>query len=465
MSACPIPAVLLGLAMLTGQSAMVYTQDVPLADDVIRRLLRERIDRDGGGVGVVVGVLTPKGRRVVSLGQFAVDDSRPVDGETVFEIGSLSKVFTGWLLADMATRGEVTVNDVIDRYLPATVRLTPNGDGRSVTLADLATHTAGFPFWPTNLRPGDMREALASYSTEDLLRFVQSFEVPASVGLRWAYSNADVGLLGHLLSRRASTSYEGLLRERITTPFALNSTSVAPTAGMRLRMAQGHTEQRQPAAAWNVPAFAGGGSIHSTATDLLAFLSRLQGTLAQDATFAEMLKTRRPAPGFQQALGWMVQMTPAGELLVHDGQTLGFASAVAYDARTRSGVVVLSNTAISVGDLARHILRPSLPLAAPPPPAPVKTEIAMDPSQFDRYAGRYSPKPGLEFTVTREEKMLMLQIPGLPKLRLRPEREHVFFVAENTRLGVKFEVDAEGTVTRLEFVSPEATIAATKVSP
>ena len=178
-----------------------------------------------------------------------------------------------------------------------------------------------------------------------------------------------------------------------------------------------------------------------------------------------MLSTRRQAPGFQQALGWMVQSTPAGEILVHDGQTLGFASAVAYDARARNGVVVLSNTAISVGDLARHILRPSLPLAAPPAPAPIKTEIAMDPSQFDRYAGKYSPKPGLEFTVTREDKMLMLQIPGLPKLRLRPEREHVFFVAENTRLGVKFEVGAAGAVTRLEFASPGATIAAAKVSP
>jgi D-alanyl-D-alanine-carboxypeptidase/D-alanyl-D-alanine-endopeptidase len=285
------------------------------------------------------------------------------------------------------------------------------------------------------------------------------------VGSRWAYSNADAGLLGLLLARRASTTYEALLRERISNPFALNSTSVAPTAGMQSRMAHGHTEQRQPAAAWKVPAFAGGGSIHSTATDVLGFLSRLQGTPAQDAVFAEMLRTRRPAPGFQQALGWMVQSTPAGELLCHDGQTLGFASAVAYDARTRSGVVVLSNTAISVGDLARHILRPSLPLAPPPAPAPVKTEIAMDPSQFDRYAGRYSPKPGLEFTVTREEKMLMLQIPGLPKLRLRPEREHVFFVTENTRLGVTFEVDAAGAVTRLTFASPAATIAAAKVSP
>jgi D-alanyl-D-alanine-carboxypeptidase/D-alanyl-D-alanine-endopeptidase len=464
MSVRPKLVLLLVSLFLSGQFATVYAQEAPLADDVIRRLLRERVERDRRGVGVVVGVLTPDGRRVVAHGQFAASDSRQVDGDTVFEIGSLSKVFTGWLLADMATRGEVTVNDTIDRLLPAGVRITPNADGRSITLADLATHTAGFPFWPTNLRPGDIREALAGYSTEDLFRFVQSFEVPASVGSRWAYSNADAGLLGLLLSRRASTTYEDLLRDRVTTPFALNSTSVTPTAGMRSRMAHGHTEQRQPAAAWNVPAFAGGGSIHSTVTDLLGFLSRLQGAPAQDAAFAELLRTRRPGPGFQQALGWMVQSTSSGELLVHDGQTLGFASAVAYDARTRSGVVVLSNTAISVGDLARHILRPSLPLAAPPAPAPVMTEIVMDPSQFDRYAGRYSPKPGLEFTVTREEKMLMLQIPGLPKLRLRPEREHVFFVAENTRLGVKFQVDASGAVTRLEFVSPAATIAAAKVS-
>ena len=451
------------VVLLLGVVSTARAQEAPLTDDQIHQLLMDRVDRERRSVGLVVGVVTAEGRRVLAHGRFSTTDARMPDGETVFEIGSLSKVLTAWILADMAGRGELAIDDPIDRYLPATVRITPNRDGRGITLADLATHTAGFPFWPTNLRPGDVREALATYSTADLFQFLESFEVPPTVGSRWSYSNADAGLLGVLLSQRAATTYQTLLRDRLTGPLAMESTSVQPTTGMRARLAAGHTEQLKPAASWNAPAFEGGGSIHSTVNDLLTFLSTLQSTPSRASVLSAMLMTRRQASGFQQALGWMVLSPPAGDLLVHDGQTLGFASAAAYDPRTRSGVVVLSNTAMSVGDLARHILRPSMPLAAPPTAAPEKTEIAMDPARFDRYAGRYSPKPGLEFIVTREANTLMLQIPGLPKLRIRPEREHVFFVAENTRLGVTFEVNAAGEVRRLLFTSPGATIAAARI--
>jgi hypothetical protein len=179
------------------------------------------------------------------------------------------------------------------------------------------------------------------------------------------------------------------------------------------------------------------------------------------ALLPTMLATKRQGPGFQQALGWMVlEGGPGDEMIYHDGQTVGFASAVAYDPRARTGVIVLSNAASGVGDIARHLLRPSIPLTKPAAPAPRRTEIAVDPALFDRYAGSYEPGPGVVFAVSREGDALMLQLPGLPKLRLRPESDRNFFVAENTQLTLTFEVDAAGAVTKLLLKAPTGDVSA-----
>jgi CubicO group peptidase (beta-lactamase class C family) len=297
-----------------------------------------------------------------------------------------------------------------------------------------------------------------------LYQFVATFEAPADAGKRWMYSNTDVGLLGELLARRAGSTYDALIENRITRPLGMTSTSVAVTPAMKPRLAIGHDAELKPAPAWNVPALAAGGSLRSTVNDLLTLLTATgDPTTVAGAAMPGMLAIRRQAPGFQQALGWMVLGTGPGEgLLLHDGNTLGFASSVVYDPVSRTGVVVLSNSSTSVSDIARHIARPAMPLAAPLPPAPLKTEVAIEPTLFDTYAGAYEPGPGAVFTVTREGDALMIQIPGIPKLRLRPESTRDFFVAENTRVTVTFNVDAAGRVTGLLLKAPTGNVAAVR---
>ena len=465
----PALAVVAALALFQPATANLSAQSpapkTALTDDDIRSILVERIERQQQSLGIVVGVFTPAGRRVVAHGVADREDTQSVTADTVFEIGSVTKVLTAWLLADMSRRGEVSLSDPVNAYLPAERQMRP-ASGRFIRLSDLATHTAGLPFWPPNLAPtGDQTQALATYTVPQLFEFMSTFDVPAEVGSKWAYSNIDAGLLGVLLARRAETSYEGLLRSRLTGAIAMNSTHVAIPSALSGRRATGHDSRLQPAKRWNVPAMEGGGSLHSTVNDLLAFLAALgnpDGPAA--AALPVMLATRRPGPGFQQALGWMV-LAPNGanELLFHDGQTLGFASAIAYEPASRTGVVVLSNAANPVGDIARHVLRPAIPLAKPLPPAPRRTEIHMDPTQFDRLAGEYSPAAGTIFVVTREGDALMLQLPGLPKLRLRPESELGFFVAENTRISVTFTVTDRGEAHGLVFKAPGADVTAARV--
>ena len=413
---------------------------------------------------MVVGVITPAGRRTVAHGRFGVADARPVDGSTVFEIGSVTKIFTSLLLADMARQGEVALTDPVARHLPPDIPL--EGNAARMTLAELATHMAGLPFWPSNLPKGDTMGALAAYSVDDLYRFVATFEAPADARGRWQYSNTDNGLLGALLARRAGSSYEAAIAKRITGPLGMTSTSVTLPAAAERLLASGHDAQLKPAARWNVPAMAGAGSLRSTANDLLTFLAALDDARSiAAAALPTMLATRHEGPGFVQTLGWWIVSTGPEDpgILAHDGQTLGFASAIAYDTRTRSGVVVLSNSAASVGDLARHLLRPAIPLAKPQAPAPQRTEIAIDPAVLDRYAGRYEPGPGAVFVISREGEALMLQLPGLPKLRLRPESPRSFFVAENTRVTVTFEVDPAGRAVRLMLESPTGDVPAQRL--
>ena len=106
---------------------------------------------------------------------------------------------------------------------------------------------------------------------------------------------------------------------------------------------------------------------------------------------------------------------------------------------------------------------PRFPWPKPQAPAPQRTEVAIDPALLDLYAGRYEPGPGAVFVITREGDALMLQLPGLPKLRLRPESPRAFFVAENTRVTVIFEVDSAGRAVRLMLGSPTGDVPAQRL--
>src|SRR5437763_25452 len=196
----------------------------------IREILLRRIDRQKQAVGIVVGVIEPNGRRVVAYGNLAQGDTRTLDGDTIFEIGSITKIFTSLLLADMVNRKEVALDDPAAKYLPENVRM-PERSGKSITLLDLSTHTSGLPRLPSNLKPKDAANPYAGYRVEDLYQFLSSYELPRDPGSNlegseFEYSNLGGGLLGHLLAYRAGTDYESLIGTRITRPLSMPDTGI-----------------------------------------------------------------------------------------------------------------------------------------------------------------------------------------------------------------------------------------------
>src|SRR5882724_7515984 len=149
--------------------APVDTQIPP--DTEIRKILKDQLGAEDLGIGIVVGVIDAKGRRIIAYGNPAKDDKRPLNGDTIFEIGSITKVFTSLALMDMVQKGEVSVTDPVSKYLPAAVKV-PERNGKKITLQDLATQSSGLPRMPSNFKPKDNSNPYADYSVEQLYQFL-----------------------------------------------------------------------------------------------------------------------------------------------------------------------------------------------------------------------------------------------------------------------------------------------------
>jgi serine-type D-Ala-D-Ala carboxypeptidase/endopeptidase len=426
-------------------------------DSEIRNILVQRIDEFHQSVGIVVGMIGPNGRRVVSYGALEKGDARVLNGDTVFEIGSVTKVFTSLLLSDMVERGEVALTDPVAKYLPASVKM-PQRNGRQITLEDLATHTSGLPRLPTNLKPKDAANPYADYTVAQMYEFLSSYELTRDIGAQYEYSNLGGGLLGHALALRAGKDYESLVRAHITEPLGMKDTGVTLSPGMKARLAVGHDDKLKPVANWDLSTLAGAGALRSTANDLLTFVAANLGYTKTPlaAAMAAMLNVRRPSgnPGLEVALAWHILTSTGDDGIVvwHNGGTGGYRSFIGYNPKTRVGVVVLANaeTTAGVDDIGVHLLRPKAPLldaSAFRPPKEHK-EVAVDPKLFDRYVGRYQLAPNFILTITREGDHLFGQATGQPKFELFAESEKEYFL-KVVDAQISFEVDAAGVANQL----------------
>ena len=421
-----------------------------LSDEEIRKILVERIDAQHQSVGMVVGVITPEGRRIVTYGRLAQGDPRVLSGDTIFEIGSATKVFTSLLLAEMVQHGQVALDDPASKYLPKTVKM-PERNGRSITLVDLATHTSGLPRLPGNMKPKDPGNPYADYTVDQLYQFLSSYELKRDIGSQYEYSNLGGGLLGHVLALRAGTDYESLVISRICDPLEMKSTRITLTPEMKTRLAVGHNAGMQPVENWDLPALAGAGALRSTANDLLNFLAANLGysKSALAPAMAAMLKTRRPTGGadLEVALGWHIYTGNGKEIIWHNGGTGGYRSFMGYDPAARIGVVALSNaeTDAGVDDIGRHLLDASVPLAKPPA---VHKEVKVDPKLFDGYVGTYEITPAFALAVTREGDHLFVQATAQPKFEIFPEGDRDYFL-KVVDAQITFVTDAQGRATEL----------------
>jgi serine-type D-Ala-D-Ala carboxypeptidase/endopeptidase len=420
------------------------------SDSEIRQILVDRIDVQHQSVGIVVGIVGPEGPRVIAYGHLEKGDPRPLDGDTIFEIGSTTKVFTSLLLTDMVHRGEVALDDPVAMHLSPNVTM-PERNGKQITLLDLATHTSGLPPLPTNMAFRSPKNPYADYSVEQLYQFLSSYQLTRDIGSQFEYSNLGGGLLGHVLARRAGMDYEVLVRSRICDVLSMNSTGITLTPEMKARLAVGHDRSMETVPSWTPSTLAAAGALRSTADDLLAFLAANLGYTKSplSSAMAAMVKERRPTghPELEIALGWHIFTANGKERIGHNGATGGYRSFMGFDPKAGLGVVALSNafTMAGVDDIGRHLLDPSIPLMEPPKE---HTQVTVDPKLFDGYIGRYQLRPNFIMTITREGDHLFSQATGQPKFQIFPEGDRDYFL-KVVEAQVTFVTDNDGRATGL----------------
>lgn len=423
-------------------------QDEP-SEPYIRAILQERVEKDRKSIGIVVGLVSDKGSRIISYGKPDQQGSRTLDGDTVFEIGSITKVFTTILLANMAERGEVSLTDPAAKYLPKSVKV-PTRNNKEITLFDLATHISGLPRMPTNIAPKDERRQYAEYTVEQLYDFLSNYRLTRDIGEEYEYSNLGMGLLGHILALKAGTDYETLIITRICEPLGMESTRIKLSPQMQAHLATGHDKAGKAVPNWDFVAMAGAGALRSTTTDMLKFVAANLG-LMKSGLLPAMQKTHREQkstglPYRSIALGWHVLAEHGAEIVWHDGETGGYQCFIGFDQKKRRGVVVLSNSRNGIDDIGLHLLESEYELASYRPRKERKV-VKLDRKIYDGYVGQYELNPEFVMTVTREGDKFYIEATRQGKAEIFAESETKFYTAADSRF--IFLKDEQGKVTYL----------------
>ena len=432
----------------SGAGARPAIQDRAFPSDAaILSIIKQRVD-EKRSAGIVVGVLDSGGRaRVVSYGDPGPGQP-PLDGNTVFEIGSISKVFTATVLAEMVKEGKVSLDDPAQKYLPSSVHL-PIRNGKQITLGELSEQNSGLPRMPDNFHPADPANPYADYTARQMYDFLSGYQLTRDPGALFEYSNLGVGLLGHILSLVAGTSYEEMVRARIWAPLGMTHTAIAFTPWMREHLALGHDEQGKVVPNWDIPALAGAGAIRSTTNDMLKFLEANvhpeRGALERAMAFAH--EERAPAGGMKIGLNWLTSHTPADSFVWHNGGTGGYRTFIGVQPSRRRGVVVMTNTTgAGADDIGMHLLDTAVPLAPKPAPPKQRTAVNVSADILAGFPGTYQLAPAFTLEVTLKDGALYVHPTGQGNLRLWPESETDFFMKE-ADVQFTFVRDAQGKAT------------------
>lgn len=345
-------------------------------DNIVAPLLSAR-----KGIGLAVGVIDRGQRHLLGYGTLSKACTEPVEGHTVFEIGSVTKVFTAALLALTVEDGLMHFDDPLCDLLPELANLP-----RDITPIRLATHTSGLPRLPFQFfmrswlkNPGN---PYAAYTIADLVAYLatyrsQHWRKSTRLGV-FRYSNFGFGLLGHVLAQRLGMTYEEGIANQLCDTLGMLDTRVTLTSEQQTRCAMPHTSRGKPTSHWDMLALAGAGALRSTVSDMLKFVAanlskaptrleramrachEMYGELAPPpqgirGVISGWLKSRlgNIEPPFGVALGWHLSRlgTSADTVYWHNGATGGYRAFTGFVKESNTGVVILSNRGLGMYDL------------------------------------------------------------------------------------------------------------------
>ncbi|MDB5039277.1 MAG: Beta-lactamase [Candidatus Eremiobacteraeota bacterium] len=410
----------------------------PPSNADVQALLDARVAHDAG-TGIIVGIVDRGVTTILKAGSSGT--ARPLDERSLFEIGSVTKTFTATVLADMALRREVTLDEPVQRCLPGGTSV-PSRHGKPITLLSLATQHSALPRMPDNMHPRKADDPYADYTFAQLAAFLKGYSLTRDPGAQFEYSNLGIGLLGDALADCAHTAYPRLVQARVFGPLGMRETSALPIGALTPvqsgLLVVGRTVDGTPAAPWNFDAIAPAGAIRSNVHDMLQYVrcNLGLGPLAKTCLYAQ--QPRSTFPGNQIGLVWWTGgLVP---IVHHGGDTSGFHASVAISPDHQRGVVVLANGGDSVDVLAEHLVDAAIPVSK----ASTPDTFVMTASALDAYAGDYRAR-NVGYHIRRDGETLSAQLDGQSGARIYAKaKDRFFYKAVNAQLD--FTRDAAGAI-------------------
>lgn len=319
-----------------------------------------------GNVGLVIGIIKNEKVFIKGFGKIRKqtgtsngnNDECP-GAKTIFELASIGKVFTASAAQILADRGEISLDDTIDTYLNSKVKVCEKA--KNVTLRHLATHTSGFPSFPKSFlsKIKDPQNPYKHLTVQDLYGCLAKCAENSEPG-RYKYSNLGMGCLGHILEIKTGKSYESIIKDEITGKLGLQNTTITLSDEQQRLLAQGYDKKGNPNPVWEDGILTGAGSFLGSAEDMIQFIrSNFDGR--QSEISKSLVKTHAKQPNGKTGLGWHYYskffsfITDEGDVIWHNGGTGGSSSFAALNKKTKSGVIVLSNSTNEVTSLGRRL--------------------------------------------------------------------------------------------------------------
>ena len=292
--------------------------------------------------GLSIGVLQNGKISTYNFGEIKKGTGQLPTANTIYEIGSVTKTFTGILLANAVLEGKVKLDGDICKYLDGNY---PNLQfaGRPISLVDLSNHTSGLPSQPK--MPGsdeDIFSASTKFNDKMLADILHHVTIDTLPGTRRQYSNFAVGLLGLILEKVYGMNYEQLLKKYILGPYAMKQSKITMSKTDFRSFAQGYDVEGNPAPYWRNRIAEPAGGIRSTTHDMLIYAQEQMNTKDSAAKLSHQLTFGNAKQG--TGLNWGISTTKEGYLRwSHDGGTDGFTSLCLVYPELNAAIILLTN--------------------------------------------------------------------------------------------------------------------------
>ncbi|MFC0117426.1 serine hydrolase [Pseudoalteromonas xiamenensis] len=412
---------------LTVVAAMFNTMAFStFASDIHTEIKKAMVERVNYGLStsIVVGLYDNGNIDYLAYGKTDIQDGKLPNENTVFEIGSITKVMVATLLANQVKLNQLNYSSDVFSLLPADCR---SEKLKGITLEMLATHHAGLPRMPTNYETPYYKFNPEGYSVEGLCEYLRNPEDLSAPNSEYAYSNLGFGLLAYILELNTGKSLNVLLKQVITEPLNMHGTAIGIQNVDSNNLAQGHHGQVRTAYFPN-GLLDGAGALLSTASDLMQFLAaHFNG---KDPILASLFnETKKPRQvawdGTQIGLGWHIKtVEQAQKIYWHNGSTGGFYSFVGFDEQARKAVVVLANSGGDGNDdLGMAFLEDNAKIRS----TPKHVQVKLDAAQQKRFVGVYDLEFGVPMEIKLEGSQLKAKFGDQFLLNIYPESPDSFF--------------------------------------